>query len=96
MGGSTAFKQDRERSITLKNILPVCSVPGPKYFSVQKSLRDGDAAILSANPQILQLGQDLTDFQETAAAMLHWISSSPATHRLFISLALWANPYGSF
>ena len=68
--GSTAFKQDRERSITLKNILPICSVLGPTYFSLQKSLREGDAAILNANPQILQLGQELTDFQETAAAMM--------------------------
>ena len=68
--GSTAFKQDRDRSITLKNILPVCSVQGPKYFSIQKLLRDGDVAILHANPQILQLGEDLADFQETAAAMM--------------------------
>jgi hypothetical protein len=68
--GSTAFKQDRDRSIRLENILPVCSVAGFKYFSIQKVLRAGDAEILTANPQIMELGRNLTDFQETAAAMM--------------------------
>src|SRR4029077_8999466 len=40
--GNPSFKNDRDRSITLKNILPVCSVPGATFFSLQKDLRDGD------------------------------------------------------
>lgn len=67
--GNPSFKTDRDRSITLKNILPVCSVPGATFFSLQKDLRDGDAEILNANPHIRHLGSDLKNFLDTAAVM---------------------------
>ena len=67
--GNPTFKNDRDRSITLKNILPVCSVPGATFFSVQKDLRAGDAEVLSANPHITHLGTDLNNFLDTAAVM---------------------------
>jgi tetratricopeptide (TPR) repeat protein len=68
--GNPTFKKDRDRSITLKNILPICSVADAKYFSIQKDLRDNDAEILRANPGITQLANELYDFQDTAAAMM--------------------------
>ena len=67
--GNPTFKNDRDRSITLKNILPVCSVPGATFFSVQKDLRAGDADVLSANSHITHLGTDLNNFLDTAAVM---------------------------
>lgn len=67
--GNPSFKYDHDRSITLKNILSVCSVHGATFFSIQKDLRDGDAEILRANPHIGHLGSELSDFLDTAAAM---------------------------
>jgi tetratricopeptide (TPR) repeat protein len=67
--GNPSFKNDRDRSITLRNILPVCSIPGAAFFSIQKDLRAGDAEILSANPHIAHLGTELNNFLETAAVM---------------------------
>ena len=68
--GNPSFKNDRARSITLRNLLPVCSVPGATFFSIQKDLRDGDAEILSANPHIRHLGSELNDFLDAAAAIM--------------------------
>jgi len=67
--GNPSFKKDSERSITLKNILPVCSVAAATFFSIQKDLRDGDVEVLDANPHITHLGNGLSDFLDTAAVM---------------------------
>jgi tetratricopeptide (TPR) repeat protein len=66
--GNPTFENDRDRSILLKNILPVSRIAGAKYFCLQKDLRHGDAEILDANPQIMRLHID--DFQDTAAVMM--------------------------
>ena len=68
--GSPGFVDDRDRSIQLKNILSVFSVCGARYFSIQKDLREGDREILNAHPQIVQLGNEIKDFQDTAAIMM--------------------------
>jgi hypothetical protein len=65
--GNPTFENDRDRSILLRNIVPVTRIPGAKYFSLQKDLRYGDDEILKANPQIVRLHID--DFQDTAAIM---------------------------
>ena len=67
--GNPTFKNDRDRSITLKNILSVCSTAGAAFFSIQKDLRAGDAEILSVNPHITHLGTELNNFLDTAAVM---------------------------
>jgi tetratricopeptide (TPR) repeat protein len=67
--GNATFKNDRDRSITLKNILPVCGIPGATFFSIQKDLRVGDTEILTANPHITHLGTELNNFLDTAAVM---------------------------
>ena len=67
--GNPSFRNDRERSITLQNILPIFSAAGATFFSIQKDLREGDAEILGANPHIRHLGDQLDDFMDTAAAM---------------------------
>jgi hypothetical protein len=68
--GRPNFKKDHDRSIQLKNILPVFSILGARYFSVQKELRDGDLEILNANRQIVHLGNAISDFQDTAAIIM--------------------------
>jgi tetratricopeptide (TPR) repeat protein len=68
--GNPSFKNDRDRSILLKNILPVCTVPGAKYISIQKDLRPGDEGILDVHPHITRMDREITDFQDTAAIMM--------------------------
>ena len=68
--GNSNFINDRERSIPLEHILPLSAVAGVKCISIQRDLRAGDQEILNANPQILQLGKEITDFQDTAAIMM--------------------------
>lgn len=67
--GNPNFGKDHDRSILLKNILPVCSVDGVSFFGLQKDLRDGDREALAAAPQIVHLGGEIEDFRDTAAIM---------------------------
>lgn len=67
--GNPNFGKDPDRSILLKNILPVSSVEGVSFYGLQKDLRDGDRDILTANPQIVHLGGEIEDFRDTAAIM---------------------------
>jgi len=50
-------------------MLPLFSGAGAQFFSLQKNLRDGDAEILRRNPQIVQFGNDLETFADTAAVV---------------------------
>jgi tetratricopeptide (TPR) repeat protein len=68
--GNPSFPTDRDRSILLKNILPILGVKGVTFFSLQKDLRPGDKDILDATPQIVRLDQEIGDFQDTAAIMM--------------------------
>jgi tetratricopeptide (TPR) repeat protein len=68
--GNPDFDGDGDRSILLKNILPVTRINGIKYFSLQKDLRDGDDELLSANPHIVRVDKDIKDFQDTAAILM--------------------------
>lgn len=67
--GNPDFPKDHNRSILLRNILPILSVPGAQYFSIQKDLRDGDEEVLSGMPDLVHLGPEIGDFQDTAAIM---------------------------
>jgi hypothetical protein len=67
--GNPTYGKDHDRSILLKNILPATSVDGATFFGLQKDLRDGDQAMLKANPQIVHLGGEIKDFRDTAAIM---------------------------
>src|SRR5262249_34692331 len=68
--GNPNYPQDIDRSILLKNILPILGVKGARYFSLQKDLRHGDKEILDVNSQIVRLDQEINDFQDTAAIMM--------------------------
>ncbi len=68
--GNTNRRRDRHRSIPLKTLLPVLGVNGIRFFSIQKTLRQGDEELLDANPTIIRLDREIDDFQDTAAIMM--------------------------
>jgi hypothetical protein len=68
-GGNPEFIDDVHRSIGLVRLSSLITLPGIKFFSIQKALRPGDAEILKGNPQLIHLGDDIEDFGDTAAIM---------------------------
>jgi tetratricopeptide (TPR) repeat protein len=67
--GNANFKGDLTRSIGLARLSPLLSVAGVQLVSLQKELRDGDRDILRSRPQVIQLGDAIDDFADTAAIM---------------------------
>jgi tetratricopeptide (TPR) repeat protein len=67
--GNPEFQADRPRSIGLQPFLPLFSIPGFQFISLQKDLRAGDEDLLRKYPQVLHLGDQLGDFSDTAAIM---------------------------
>jgi hypothetical protein len=63
--GATGFSDNRNRSLGLKPMLALKSLP-VELVALQKELADEDEAMLSAN-NIMYVGPELTDFLETAA-----------------------------
>jgi tetratricopeptide (TPR) repeat protein len=64
--GNPAHRNDRNRSIALADFAGVSAVPTLRCYSLQKQVGAADQAILATAP-ITPLGDDLTDFAETAA-----------------------------
>jgi tetratricopeptide (TPR) repeat protein len=67
--GNPKHGSDQYRSVDLQSMLPLVSGAGAQFFSLQKNLREGDAEILRRNPQIVQFGNDLETFADTAAVV---------------------------
>jgi len=65
--GHRLHRNDRNRSLPAAALAPLLTVPGVKTFSLQKEVGDGDLAAL---PGIVDLSAELTDFTETAAAIM--------------------------
>ena len=63
--GSVALRNDK-RSMTLADALPLVG-DWAQWVSLQKEVRNTDAALLASRPDILHFGADLTDFADTAA-----------------------------
>ena len=64
--GNPNHKNDRNRSIPLETLLPLLDVEA-RFFSLQKDVRPGDAAVLCERKDILDLGPELGSFAKTAA-----------------------------
>ena len=64
--GSAKHKNDRYRSIDLTTFASLLS-PNANWISLQKELREGDAAVLRQIDHIVSYGEELTDFSDTAA-----------------------------
>jgi tetratricopeptide (TPR) repeat protein len=70
--GNPDFPADKPRSIGLRPVrpvLPLLSVPGVQFISIQKDLRLGDKELLREHPQLIQIGDKLDNFGDTAAVM---------------------------
>ena len=64
--GNPRHKNDRNRTILLKEILPYLSSEY-QYVSLQKDIRDTDKVTLEGNPHIFNFANDIVDFSDTAA-----------------------------
>lgn len=67
--GNPVFKKDQSRSIGLQRLMPLLSMPGVQFISLQKDLRPGDEELLARHPQMTHVGGNLDDFTDTAAVM---------------------------
>ena len=67
--GNPDFRADRPRSIGLTPLIPLLSVPGVQFISLQRDLRLGDDEVLRQHPHVIRLGDQLEDFSDTAAVM---------------------------
>jgi tetratricopeptide (TPR) repeat protein len=66
--GNGAHGNDRKRSIPLDRLAAILSLPSVDFFSLQKDVSDAQAAILREH-RVVALGQDFSDFADTAAAI---------------------------
>ncbi|WP_189046041.1 tetratricopeptide repeat protein [Aliidongia dinghuensis] len=65
--GHRLHRNDRNRSLPAAALAPLMAAPGVRWFSLQKEPGADDLAAL---PGIADLAPDLTDFGETAAAVM--------------------------
>jgi tetratricopeptide (TPR) repeat protein len=66
--GSAGHANDRNRSIALRQLAPLlASAAG--FVSIQRELRPADAEELARWPQLMQVGDELADFDDTAAVV---------------------------
>jgi tetratricopeptide (TPR) repeat protein len=63
--GRPSHKNDRNRSMALSHFAPLQEMAS--LFLVQKDLRESDRLVLGQSPGIRFLGEDIRDFQDTAA-----------------------------
>jgi tetratricopeptide (TPR) repeat protein len=67
--GRATHANDRNRSLSLDAMAPLLSIEGARFLSIQRDLRNGEAAQLAALPGCENIGDALDDFTDTAAVM---------------------------
>ena len=65
--GHARHPNDRNRTIDLKLLEPLFAADGVSFVSIQRELRDDDAALLARHANITHLGDGLADMADTAA-----------------------------
>jgi Flp pilus assembly protein TadD len=65
--GGRDFKGDHSRSIVLQRFQALFNAPGMRFVSLQRDLREGDAELLRPWVDVVHLGEQLSDFADTAA-----------------------------
>ncbi|HEY1541617.1 MAG TPA: tetratricopeptide repeat-containing glycosyltransferase family protein [Xanthobacteraceae bacterium] len=65
--GNRDFAGDSQRSIGLAPMLPLLDDRRIRFVSLQRELRDDDAAEVAQHPEIVHFGSELGDFADTAA-----------------------------
>jgi tetratricopeptide (TPR) repeat protein len=64
--GNPSHERDDERSIALQVLLPLLTA-GATFVGLQKDVRAADAAVLRARDDLINVGEELADFSDTAA-----------------------------
>lgn len=67
--GRAQHKNDRNRSLALERLAPLLARGGVQFVSLQRELRQEDAAVLARHPEVLRLGEEMGDFADTAAVI---------------------------
>jgi tetratricopeptide (TPR) repeat protein len=70
--GNVVHPNDRNRSIEAIHMLPLLLKMDTQIFSLQRDLREGDAALLRDYPQIANLSEGRESFADTAA-IVSWM-----------------------
>jgi tetratricopeptide (TPR) repeat protein len=67
--GSADHPNDRNRSIALEQLAPLLSGDNASFLSIQRELRGEDAALMAGIPRLTHVGDELEDFDDTAAVV---------------------------
>ncbi|HEY1720158.1 MAG TPA: FkbM family methyltransferase [Magnetospirillaceae bacterium] len=67
--GSSQHSNDRNRSMTLEEMLPLAAIPGVTLYSLQAGSRVGDLAKLAHPALVRDLSRYLRDFADTAGVI---------------------------
>jgi tetratricopeptide (TPR) repeat protein len=67
--GRPTHINDRNRSIAPHRLLPLLADPHAAFVGLQRDVRPEDEAVLRAHARILDIGSELIDFADTAAAI---------------------------
>lgn len=65
--GNPGHPNDRNRSCSLLNFLPLLDIPGIAFYSLQKGAKAQDLTALNLAGKIQDLGEKINDFADTAA-----------------------------
>jgi hypothetical protein len=65
--GSATHTNNRNRSIALSRFASLFSASNVEFVTLQKELGPGEAATLRLHPNVTHLGEELSDFADTAA-----------------------------
>lgn len=68
--GNPLHKDDGYRSLDVGELRPLLALSGIEYFGLQRDVRDSDAKQLGSMPNLTMIGDQFTDFADTAAAIV--------------------------
>jgi tetratricopeptide (TPR) repeat protein len=66
--GNASHLNDRNRSIPFAKLAPLFATPA-QFVSIQRDVRDDEAAALAAEPRVTHVGTELESFSDTAAVI---------------------------
>jgi len=66
--GNASHMNDRNRSLPFEGLAPLSSMPA-RFISIQRDVREEDAAALVAATRVTHVGAELADFSDTAAVI---------------------------
>jgi len=67
--GRRSHRNDLSRSMSLNTLLPLLGLSGVQFVSLQHELCAEDEHLLDHRPEIVRIGEKLSDFAETAAVI---------------------------